>query len=286
MLSPLYRAAVMTIAQMTLTLTLPASALAQQAAAPPAAVPASAAPAATPAAPQIQLEVLRAGTGPMPADSDVAVINYEGRLRDGTMFDSNPRAPLPVDAVIPGFSEGLKRMQKGGRYRLTIPAALAYGDRALPSIPANSDLIFTVELLDFGPASTERAMMGLPTVTVVASHAGSGRMAADGDIALITYHGRMASGTEFDGGQAVPVTVGQLMPGMNDALKQMQAGGHYMVTIPAGLGFGDRAVGPVPANSELHYEVELIAVRSLAEIGVMMQAAAAPASATPVTAHH
>jgi len=271
-ITPVIRAALLALA-----LSVPAATLAQQA-------PASAAPVP---APQIQLEVLRAGSGPTPGDSDVAVVSYEGRLRDGTMFDSSPRAPLPVDGVIPGFSQGLKQMQKGGRYRLTIPAAQAYGDRAMPSIPANSDLVFTVELLDFGPASSTRAMMGLPGVVVTASHPGTGRTAAEGDIALISYHGRLTNGTEFDAGEAVPVTVGQLIPGMNDALKQMQAGGQYSVTIPAALGFGEQAVGPVPANSELRYDVQLIALRSMAEIAAMMQAAAAtPASSPPAASPH
>lgn len=228
-------------------------------------------PAAAPAAtPQIQLETLRAGTGGSPSDSDVVIVNYEGRLRDGSVFDSNPRAPLPVDGLIPGFTEGLKRMQKGGQYRLTIPAALGYGAQAQGPIPANSDLIFTVELIDFGPASSVRQMLGLPTIALETVTAGSGRNPADGDIVLINYEGRLADGTVFDSNRGVALTVAGMIPGFLDGLKQMQPGGRYRLTIPAALGYGERGAGPIPANSELKFDVDLIAVRSMAEIAQMM----------------
>ena len=226
------------------------------------------APAAS--APQIQLETLRAGTGGSPTDSDVVIVNYEGRLLDGSVFDSNPRAPLPVDGLIPGFTEGLKRMQKGGQYRLTIPAALGYGDQAQGPIPANSDLVFTVELIDFGPASTVRQMLGLPTITLETLTAGSGRNPADGDIVLINYEGRLPDGTLFDSNRGVALTVSGMIPGFLEGLKQMQPGGRYRLTVPAGLAYGERGAGPIPPNSDLRFDVDLIAVRSMAEIAQMM----------------
>ena len=71
-------------------------------------------------------------------------------LRDGTVFDANEQAPMPVGGVVPGFSEALQLMQKGGEYRIWIPSELAYGE-ASPgdTLPANSLLIFDVTLLDF-----------------------------------------------------------------------------------------------------------------------------------------
>lgn len=227
-------------------------------------------PAAAPASAQIQLETLRAGTGASPTDSDVVILNYEGRLRDGTIFDANPRAPLPVNGLIPGFTEGLKRMQKGGQYRLTIPSALGYGDTAQGPIPANSDLVFTVELIDFGPASNVRQMLGLPTIAVETVTAGSGRNPADGDIVLINYEGRLPDGTVFDANDGVALTVSGMIPGFLDGLKQMQPGGRYRLTIPAALAYGERGAGPIPPNSELRFDVDLIAVRSMEEIARMM----------------
>lgn len=102
------------------------------------------------AVPQIKLVTLKPGTGPHPTNTDVALINYEGRLADGTVFDKSPQpTPLPVTGVVPGFSQGLKLMQRGGKYRLTIPPELGYGAKASGPIPANATLTFTVELVDF-----------------------------------------------------------------------------------------------------------------------------------------
>jgi hypothetical protein len=98
----------------------------------------------------LQYQVIKPGEGPMPVATDTALVKYEGKLRDGTIFDANEQAPMPVGGVVPGFSEALQLMQKGGEYRIWIPSELAYGE-ASPGeqIPPNSLLIFDVTLLDF-----------------------------------------------------------------------------------------------------------------------------------------
>lgn len=113
----------------------------------------------------VALEEVTAGTGASPGENDVAFIHYVGKLPDGTVFDQSQDVALPVQgifpegtpmpleegATIPGFREGLLQMQKGGKYELTIPADQAYGASPPPGspIPANSDLVFEVELVDF-----------------------------------------------------------------------------------------------------------------------------------------
>src|SRR3546814_12792266 len=69
-------------------------------------------------------------------------------LTDGEVFDQNERAPLPVDGVVPGFSEGLQLMKRGGKYRLWIPPQLGYGSDVPEGgpIPKDSVLMFDVEL--------------------------------------------------------------------------------------------------------------------------------------------
>jgi len=98
----------------------------------------------------LQYKVLTSGKGPSPIATDTALVKYEGRLRDGTVFDANEQAPMPVGGVVPGFSEALQLMQKGGEYRIWLPADLAYGE-ASPGeqVPPNSLLIFDVTLIDF-----------------------------------------------------------------------------------------------------------------------------------------
>ncbi|MEG8038153.1 FKBP-type peptidyl-prolyl cis-trans isomerase [Sphingomonas sp. LR60] len=103
--------------------------------------------------------MLRAGTGAKPTAGDVVLVNYIGYLgQTGVVFDQGMRSPLPVDGVIPGFSQGLQTMARGGISRFCIPAALGYGAQASGPIPANADLVFQVELLDFKTAAEVESM--------------------------------------------------------------------------------------------------------------------------------
>jgi peptidylprolyl isomerase len=88
------------------------------------------------------------GTGAQPSSSSATVrVNYDGRLLNGSRFDSNTNSSFRLDQVIAGWTEGLATMQVGGKRQLIIPANLAYGATARPGIPANSTLVFDVELL-------------------------------------------------------------------------------------------------------------------------------------------
>jgi FKBP-type peptidyl-prolyl cis-trans isomerase FkpA len=108
----------------------------------------------------LQYKELTPGTGPHPTDKDVALINYEGTLTNGTVFDASKQpTPMPVSGVVPGFSEALKLMSKGGKYRVWIPAKIGYGDKANGPIPANSTLAFDIELLEFIPEAQYRQIM-------------------------------------------------------------------------------------------------------------------------------
>jgi len=109
----------------------------------------------------LRYKVLKVGDakGPSPTNADVTLVNYEGRLLDGTVFDKSQQpTPLPVSGVVPGFSEGLKLMRKGGKYRLWIKPELGYGERSTGPIPPNSTLVFDVELQDFIPEATLRQL--------------------------------------------------------------------------------------------------------------------------------
>lgn len=113
----------------------------------------------------LQIRVVEEGEGPHPAPTDIVLIDYTGTLEDGTVFDTSEGGqplPLPVTGSIPGFSEGLQMMRKGGTYELKIPSELAYGaEGAGGVIPPNADLEFEVTLIDFVPASALQGM-GMP----------------------------------------------------------------------------------------------------------------------------
>jgi peptidylprolyl isomerase len=93
------------------------------------------------------------GTGPSPRPGQTATVNYTGTLTDGTKFDSSYDHGQPYSfvvgggGVIKGWDEGIRTMKVGGRRRLVVPPALGYGAMARPNIPANSTLVFEVELL-------------------------------------------------------------------------------------------------------------------------------------------
>jgi len=97
----------------------------------------------------VEIDTVKAGTGPSPTISDVALINYKGTLPSGKVFDEGKQAVFPLEGVIPGFTKALEKMQKGGKYKVLIPSELAYGNKQAGDIPPNTDLKFEIELLDF-----------------------------------------------------------------------------------------------------------------------------------------
>lgn len=125
----------------------------------------------------LRFEVTKEGTGAFPKPSDTVTVHYTGTLVDGTVFDTSlkPRQPgaavepaeFPLDQVIPGWTEGIQKINKGGKLKLYVPADLAYGDAGRPGIPPGSTLVFDVELLDFKATPSAppmgEAMPGAPT---------------------------------------------------------------------------------------------------------------------------
>jgi FKBP-type peptidyl-prolyl cis-trans isomerase FkpA len=108
--------------------------------------------------------VLRPATGPRPAADATVLVNYVGYLgATGAVFDQGMQAVMPVGEVIPGFSQGLQLAGRGGVVRLCVPAALGYGAQANGPIPANADLVFQVELVDFKTAAEMNELRGAGT---------------------------------------------------------------------------------------------------------------------------
>ena len=100
----------------------------------------------------IGVTMLKERTGASPKASDVVKVNYRGTLENGQEFDSSYKrgqpATFPLSRVIPCWTEGVQKIKVGGKAKLVCPPNLAYGNREIPGIPANSTLIFEVELLD------------------------------------------------------------------------------------------------------------------------------------------
>ena len=105
----------------------------------------------------VTVKTIQAGTGPLVQPQDGVLIEYEGRLAaTGEVFETTKgRGPAPLipSQVIPGFAQGLAKMQKGGRYTLRIPSKLAYGATPPPGapIPPNADLEFDINVVQIVP---------------------------------------------------------------------------------------------------------------------------------------
>jgi FKBP-type peptidyl-prolyl cis-trans isomerase FkpA len=101
----------------------------------------------------VVVRTITAGTGESPSATDVVRVHYEGKLIDGTVFDSSIQrgepAEFPLNGVVPCWTEALQKMKKGEKAQVVCPSSAAYGDRgAPPSIPPGATLSFEVELLD------------------------------------------------------------------------------------------------------------------------------------------
>lgn len=94
-----------------------------------------------------------AGEGESPKATDTVKVHYKGTLTDGTVFDSSYDRGEPIEfqlnQLIPGWIEAIPMLKKGGKMEIVVPPQLGYGDRQAGKIPANSTLIFEIELLDF-----------------------------------------------------------------------------------------------------------------------------------------
>lgn len=99
--------------------------------------------------PLVAVKTIKAGTGPSPTPADMVLINYVGKLDNGVEFDKNKNAVVQMQGVVPGFAKALAQTQRGGKYLVHIPASLAYGEQASGAIPANSNLNFEIEVVDF-----------------------------------------------------------------------------------------------------------------------------------------
>ncbi len=199
------------------------------------------------------------GDGKLVEAGDMVVVNYEGFLEDGTMFDSSIERGQPfsfqvgLGNVIPGWDEGLVGMNVGGERKLTIPPDLAYGEAGAGGvIPPDATLVFNVELVDVVVLDVEDLVLG------------EGPVAGPGNQVTVEYTAWFGDGTQLDSSaESGPLSFilggGQIIPGLDAGIQGMQVGGKRLITIPPEFAFGAQGAGDViPPNTTLVFEVELI----------------------------
>ncbi len=124
------------------------------------------------------------GTGPSPGPTDRVTVQYEGKLTDGTVFDSsrkrNMPATFPLNGVIKCWTEGVGRMKVGEKAQLVCPSSIAYGDSGRPpTIPGGATLIFDVELMSIAPTNAPPAT---PPVTLPPQGSGKLQLSSPGKL--------------------------------------------------------------------------------------------------------
>ncbi len=224
------------------------------------------------------------GRGAFPNAIDQVEVQYEGRLaKNGEVFDSSYErgepATFPLNRVIPGWTEGLQKMQAGDEFMFWIPWDQAYGEEGQGPIPAKADLMFRVELLKVTPAvaadetawakvtpwptdSNEvvRKTSGLEYL-VVESGDEDGLSPDDNDFVYVHLEGRLEDGSLVDSTYETQAPLrfpmADLTPGWVELMKSMRPGDHWMVRMPPNLMYGTEGDGRIPANANVIFEVRL-----------------------------
>ena len=215
--------------------------------------------------------------------------HYHGTLLDGTVFDSSVDRGEPftfqLNRVVKGWQEAIPILSKGGKGKFFIPSELAYGSRAAGSIPANSVLVFDIELIDFIDKNAQKKKQAAIDNALILEYLKSNNLTAEvtesgiyyiiekpgegndypNNASKITahYEGKLLDGTVFDSsikrGDPLKFDLGRVIPGWQEAIPLLKKGGKGTFIIPSGLAYGPRgAGGTIKPNSVLIFDVELI----------------------------
>ena len=157
----------------------------------------------------------------------------------------------------------LRPVGKGGVTALWIGVCLALAIGAGAAYATTQSAVMTaMPAAEFMAANARRA--GVKTTASGLEYEvlqpGSGATPTADDVALVEYRGTLTSGAEFDAskpGQPVAMPIGQVVPGFAEALMLMPRGSEYRVWLPPQLAYGDRAAGPIPANSVLVFDITM-----------------------------
>jgi len=227
----------------------------------------------------LAFKILSPGTGKdHPAPTDRVKVNYTGWTKDGHMFDSSvlrgEPITIPLNAVIPGWTEGLGLMTVGEKRRLWIPAMLAYGPRPRPGAPVG-DLVFDVELVDIvpspkpppvptdvkaPPASAKKTASGL-AYRVLAPGTGTTHPTATSNV-IVQYSGWTPDGKMFDSsvvrGEPVRFRLDNVIKGWTEGVELMTKGEKARFWIPGALAYGDKPTRPGAPAGMLVFDIELL----------------------------
>ena len=230
----------------------------------------------------MEYTVTSKGDGPLPSIGDKISVLYTGKYTNDTIFDASSRhgnVPLSFQLgksqVIPGWDSVFIHLHAGDKAIMSIPAVYGYGARPHGSIPANSTLVFEVEVIDIIPQPTPWNAKGKDTVTtpsglkmiVFESHPDS-VMPKTGHLVTVDYSGYFLDGSMFDSsvqrGEPFSFNFGKdpVIKGWQEGVGLMHKGDKVKLIVPYTLGYGERGYGGmIPPKSTLIFDVHLIDVK-------------------------
>jgi FKBP-type peptidyl-prolyl cis-trans isomerase len=240
-------------------------------------------------------KLLKPGSGPSPGPASTVKVHYDGRLVDGTLFDSSRKrgepSVFPLGRVIKCWTEGLAKMKVGEQAQLVCPAHIAYGERGQPGlIPGGATLVFEVELISIeskdgrpdpvvaaaqqkeaaravlaAEAAEPGAQVSKSGVIYRPIKPGVGARPSESGAVTVHYTGLLVDGTVFDSSHKsdAPVSfpLSAVIPCWREGMQKMQVGETARLTCPSQTAYGDAGQPPVvPPGATLRFDVELLAV--------------------------
>lgn len=212
---------------------------------------------------------------------DQVSVHYTGKFSNDSVFDSSIKRGVPFQfmvgagEVIKGWDELMPMLQVGDRVKVVLPPELAYGSRKVGSIPPNSTLIFEIEVVKTTKPRqvepwilTSADTIALPSgLKYIIHEKGKGPIVAYGRRVSVHYIGYLPDGSKFDSSydRGKPIEfvagAGSVIKGWDQGVMKLHKGERARLIIPASMGYGNKQVGPIPANSTLIFDVEIVDVR-------------------------
>ena len=246
----------------------------------------------------LKYRICRKSDGKKPTAEQMVIVNYRGKLDDGTLFDTTygtfgGPTTMELKHLVAGWKEGLLLIGEGGMIELEVPYKLGYGDRGVPpDVPAKANLHFLVELIKVTdapkvPPELEAAGVAGPDdlqpgkvdsdapeeFTTTDSglkyrirRQSDGKKPTAANSVKVHYRCWLDDGKDFDSSypkkQPAEFPLGQVVAGWTEGLQLIGVGGMIELEIPGSLGYGPRGKPPtIPPNATLHFLVEVLEVR-------------------------
>ena len=239
----------------------------------------------------VDIKTLKEGVGEPVKKMQLVRVHYTGWLTDNTKFDSSRDRREPLEfvlgagQVIKGWDIGIEGMKLGEIRSLKIPAPLAYGSNAVGPIPANSDLLFEVELIGaqkslepdilLNPSALKWKTLQ-PGIEIFDEKEGTGKELRTGMELTFHYTGWLSSGHKFGSSknlgksEKTVLGMGKLVKGLELGLESLKQGGVRWARLSPSVAYGPVAMSNIPANSTLIFRIQADSIQFDEELAASM----------------